>query len=564
MSTAIVRAEIDRFLRSRTPEVLCISGRWGVGKTYAWQHFVRETEGSGGIAVRRYAYVSLFGLNSLAELRNSIVEDTIVLRGEPASPSAASLHDVLRRGEKFARQSRPAMEIAASFFRMKDAGDALYRAAFLTVRDQIICFDDLERAGKMLEFRDVLGLASMLREQRNCKIVLLMNKEKIEEQQANEMDRQLEKVIDTFLLFEPTSSEGVSIAIEGKDTVAKMLCERIESLDITNMRVMKKIERWVRQIEKMLSGSDANTLNQAVTTAVLAGWSFLQPTDAPSTDFLLSYNSVVGMFGRKEIRENELEWQKTLQRYGYVATDGLDREIITGIMVGYFRESELRKNAEELEAKRKIQSRENSFSKAWDLYHERLTVEDDEVLDAMHLGALDNLTNISLMNMNSAVRFLRRYGRNEQASDLVTKYIEANCDNPKFFSRQNRHFSDDPVDEEFLTAIEAERAKAIDARDPAEMLRNIAASNGFSPQDDCALLAKLSADELVGLFDQNEGKDIKAMVEWANRLANQPTAGALKENMALALDIIAARSPMRAERLRNWGVLPPAPKATGK
>ena len=146
----------------------------------------------------------------------------------------------------------------------------------------------------------------------------------------------------------------------------------------------------------------------------------------------------------------------------------------------------------------------------------------------------------------------------------MTKYIEANCDNPKFFSRQNRHFSDDPVDEEFLTAIEAERAKAIDARDPAEMLRNIAASNGFSPQDDCALLAKLSADELVGLFDQNEGKDIKAMVEWANRLANQPTAGALKENMALALDIIAARSPMRAERLRNWGVLPPAPKATGK
>lgn len=186
MSTAIVRAEIDRFLRSPAPEVLCISGRWGVGKTYAWQHFVRETEASGGIAMRRYAYVSLFGLNSLAELRNSIVEDTIVLKGDLASPNVASLHDALRRGERFARQSRPAIEIATSFFRMKDAGDALYRAAFLTVRDQIICFDDLERAGKALEFRDILGLASMLREQRNCKVVLLMNKEKAEEEQAIE------------------------------------------------------------------------------------------------------------------------------------------------------------------------------------------------------------------------------------------------------------------------------------------------------------------------------------------------------------------------------------------
>ncbi len=47
MSYAIVRAEIERFLRSPSPEVLCISGRWGVGKTYSWQTFLRE-QGTAG------------------------------------------------------------------------------------------------------------------------------------------------------------------------------------------------------------------------------------------------------------------------------------------------------------------------------------------------------------------------------------------------------------------------------------------------------------------------------------------------------------------------------------
>jgi hypothetical protein len=36
-STAIVQAEIERFLRSSEPEVLCITGDWGVGKTYTFE-----------------------------------------------------------------------------------------------------------------------------------------------------------------------------------------------------------------------------------------------------------------------------------------------------------------------------------------------------------------------------------------------------------------------------------------------------------------------------------------------------------------------------------------------
>ncbi len=36
MSIELVKAEIAKFLADADPMVLCIRGRWGVGKTYAW------------------------------------------------------------------------------------------------------------------------------------------------------------------------------------------------------------------------------------------------------------------------------------------------------------------------------------------------------------------------------------------------------------------------------------------------------------------------------------------------------------------------------------------------
>ncbi|WP_294204008.1 hypothetical protein [uncultured Sphingomonas sp.] len=65
MSTALIEAEIKRFLRNDHPEVLCIKGKWGVGKTFAWRKWLAEVGGDGTLKSKNYAYVSLFGLNSL-------------------------------------------------------------------------------------------------------------------------------------------------------------------------------------------------------------------------------------------------------------------------------------------------------------------------------------------------------------------------------------------------------------------------------------------------------------------------------------------------------------------
>jgi hypothetical protein len=94
MFTALVEAEIRRFLASDVPEVLCIKGRWGVGKTFAWLKYLGEAQRAGELKANAYAYVSLFGLNTLDDLRFAIFENTVTaehaLKGADVGTSLTS------------------------------------------------------------------------------------------------------------------------------------------------------------------------------------------------------------------------------------------------------------------------------------------------------------------------------------------------------------------------------------------------------------------------------------------------------------------------------------------
>ena len=41
-ATKAVLAELNRFLRSKESQVLCVTGDWGVGKTYTWNELVER------------------------------------------------------------------------------------------------------------------------------------------------------------------------------------------------------------------------------------------------------------------------------------------------------------------------------------------------------------------------------------------------------------------------------------------------------------------------------------------------------------------------------------------
>ena len=65
MSIALVQSAIADFLGRPDPEVLCIRGKWGVGKTYTWSKALETAHKAKQIKLARYSYVSLFGVTEL-------------------------------------------------------------------------------------------------------------------------------------------------------------------------------------------------------------------------------------------------------------------------------------------------------------------------------------------------------------------------------------------------------------------------------------------------------------------------------------------------------------------
>ena len=76
MSVDLVKTEIARFLKDDRPGVLCIRGKWGVGKTHAWKEALKAALSEKRLGLLKYAYVSLFGLNSLEAFKYAVFENS--------------------------------------------------------------------------------------------------------------------------------------------------------------------------------------------------------------------------------------------------------------------------------------------------------------------------------------------------------------------------------------------------------------------------------------------------------------------------------------------------------
>ena len=564
MSAELVIKEIQRFLASKDAEVLCIKGRWGVGKTYAWRHYLEKAQESGDLYQQDYAYVSLFGLNSLDDLRYAIFESTVSPAQALTGPDAETFGALIKKGKSVGRQARGWIGPALSAVGFGEIGNALARSAFLLVRDRLVCLDDLERAGVDLTPRDVLGLVSFLKEQRNCRVVLLLNDEAMEQEKRKDFERLLEKAIDTSIVFAPTAEEAARIAIVDDEPVSALLRGGVVALGITNIRVIKKIERLAHRLAGYLQPYRPEVLTQAVTACLLSGWAVFERDHAPPMEFIQSYNALIAAM---QDRDNDptdeiVRWRDQLSALPFPHPDDFDRTIFEGVSAGYFDEARLLKEAKILEEALNRNSRDNSFARAWDRYHESLTDDDEVVLDTLYQSAMENLATIDSLNINGTILFLREFGRNDEADELARAYTAAQPDDPRFFDLSYHHFSTDaPVDPTLKAAFEARQSSFKDERDPKGLLLAIGRGEPWRDED-VRLLANVTIDAFEAMIEETEGKDLRLVVQTALQIAarHEHEDPSMKSSLQEALTRIAGKSPMRARRLRAWGYRASAPE----
>jgi hypothetical protein len=560
MSTALVIQEIQSFLASGRPEVLCIRGKWGVGKTFAWRRYLEEANKQGRLKEQDYAYVSLFGLNSLDDLRYAIFESTVPPDKALSGPNAETFGVLVDKGLSIGRKARTWLGPALSAVGFGEVGNAVARSAFLLVRNQLICIDDMERAGDELKPRDVLGMISFLKEQRNCRVAILLNDEAMQGEDQADFRRLLEKVVDVSLTFAPTPSEAAAIAISDDVPVGVQLRDNVTALGITNIRVIKKIERLALRLAESLKPFRPEVLSQAVVACVLGGWVAFEPDHAPSLDFIREYNALV--IAMRE-RDNDpmpdvLRWRDKFEVLRFSHSDDFEKVIFDGAQVGFFDQEMLLAEAKTIEEALNRDHKDNSFIQAWRLYRGSLAIDDNALLDAIYNGACANLAEINTSDINATITLLRENGRDEQAEALVPAYIAAQTDNPRFFDLGNHIFmADNPLDPALRVALEDKRATYVDERDPAALLVEIM-NGGEWNEEDMLLLSSLSPDAFQTIFESAEGENLRRIIQQALRMSqhNEDNAVAMRASVQEALTRIANRSPLRARRLRGWGFRP--------
>jgi hypothetical protein len=68
MALKFIEGRLRKFVQGKTPSIIARHWAWGTGKTYSWNAFMESEIQAKTVGLKKYAYVSLFGVDSLKDL----------------------------------------------------------------------------------------------------------------------------------------------------------------------------------------------------------------------------------------------------------------------------------------------------------------------------------------------------------------------------------------------------------------------------------------------------------------------------------------------------------------
>lgn len=245
---------------------IAITGSWGVGKTFFWKSFLdkqlcdERIYKKDNVFNRKYAYVSLFGLESLSDLKTHIYSSIESFHSSIEIPKwIKSLPSIL----KDTRVSQFGLNASTKIF------DSLM---FNQVKDAIICFDDFERMSNKLDIKDVMGLANYLKLEKNCQIILILDEDKAEGDNKQKYADYKEKLVDETIII-----NSVEPLIRGntKDIDAQLvnlMIDFADKLDIHNFRFFQKVIKLYREFRSKLPETVADSTKEIILIRILQGY----------------------------------------------------------------------------------------------------------------------------------------------------------------------------------------------------------------------------------------------------------------------------------------------------
>jgi DNA polymerase III delta prime subunit len=560
VSTEQVRKEIARFLKSDEILTLCLRGKWGVGKTYTWEALLREAFDNGTVKPQKYAYASLFGLESLKDVRKTVFENTVGAAAfTDKKPLEGTVASVSERLAQIGTKWRAGIGLVRGIPIVADYG-GLTEAGFLDVRDQIVCFDDLERMSESLQIKDVLGLISLLKEKKRCKVVLLLNRDALEGKDADDFRVQLEKVIDINLEYDPNANEAAEIAIPSSqraNTIKQLVAENTTKLGIKNIRTIFKLLRICERLEKILHGYDPRVISRSCHSACLFGYSIYQPTEAPPLDTISApYTYLVPGAEVEKKTPEQLRHSDLLFRYKFHSADNFDNAILNCIQTGVYDENIIREHADAIAQKLTINDQESAFFSTWNIFHNSFDNDGDVFARELKEAIKTNAGVIGPQNLSAAVVMLKKLGHVDDINEIIKTYVDSRNDGREFWLG-------DPVsrfdvsDPHVIAAFAAKAREFPDDQILLDVAKSIVQSSSWSDSK-IAFIDSHTADDFYEKLKTTKGEDLRLLVYgltfFRQVTSDDPRLANISAKAVEALQRIGLESDINRIRVEKFGV----------
>ncbi len=229
----LVESILDYIRADYTDYAIMLNGEWGSGKTYFWNHKIRNKIESMELNGKRYRtiYMSLYGISNLEEISKKIFIETTQLMDKNLKKFMDSKDQTT-----IPEYAKTGLDMA-NFFGVTQNGDKLDYSEFFSTDDKVLCFDDLERAN--VDVIDILGYINNFVEHDHIKTIIICNEKELSTK-LKSSNLEMKTFIATYLL----DKEG--------DLVKKTDKPMVERIQDTIEYVFDKANDYERIKEKLI------------------------------------------------------------------------------------------------------------------------------------------------------------------------------------------------------------------------------------------------------------------------------------------------------------------------
>ena len=189
----LVESILDYIRSDYTDYAIMINGEWGSGKTYFWNHKIRNKLESMTVNGKKLTtiYMSLYGISNLEEISKKIFIETTQLMDK-------NMRRYMNQTGRTAipEYAKTGLDMA-NLFGVTQNGDKLDYAEFFSTEDKVLCFDDLERAN--VDVIDILGYINNFVEHDHIKTIIICNEKELSTKMKSS-NLEMKTFIATYLL----------------------------------------------------------------------------------------------------------------------------------------------------------------------------------------------------------------------------------------------------------------------------------------------------------------------------------------------------------------------------